>query len=258
MGAMDSIKQKLERQLERLMVGVDPADRAAVEGATQRFSAALDSFLRNNPEFETDGRGERLRQARDELIAEHMEALKSKPGPPPEPEQFAAASRGFRGGFVTGLLAAFAVVVVVAVAGIVNNVLDISVGETAERKRLFENEFYHSIPHVEAMAEYAARVRDEIERRQAEDPESLEGVTDSRFVNIRNLDPNPWDDRPERLPRGVGLVVRADQEAYKVLVSGPLCRAAFLLRPELVDPERQRDGLSCTHFGYWNEAGEEL
>jgi hypothetical protein len=155
-------------------------------------------------------------------------------------------------------MVAFALVIVLVAAGVLNNALDISTGEVAERKRLFENELQHLIPHMEAMAEYAARVRDEIERRQIEEPQSLEGVTDNRFVRIRDFDEDIWDDRPEGLPNGVGLVVRADRQAYKVLVSGHLCRAAFLKKPELVDPRRERAGLNCTHFGYWNEVGKGL
>lgn len=255
---MDPIKFKLKRQLDRLLETVDIADREAVEGAIERFRVAVDTFLQNNPEFADDSRGARVRQAREELITEHRQLLEANPGPPPEPERVVSPSGGFRGGVVTGVLTTLALVLVVLVAGTFNNVLDISMGASAERKRLFESEYLHSLPHVEAMAEYAARVRDEIERRQAEDPDSLEGVTDRRLVNLRNLDEALWEERPSGLPRGVGLVVQADRDAYKVLVTGHLCRAASLTRPELIDPERTRTGLDCTHFGYWNEAGREL
>lgn len=255
---MDSIKLKLKRQFDRLLESVDIADRAAVEDVIERFRTAVDTFLQSNPDFAHDGRGERVRQARDELIAEHRQLLETTPGPPPPTEPVVSRSGGFKGGVVTGVLAALALLAVVVVAGTFNNVFDISMGAVAERKRLFENEYRHSLPHVEAMAEYAARVRDEIERRQAEDPDSLEGVTDRRLVNLRNLDEALWDDRPSDLPRGVGLVVQADRNAYKVLVTGHLCRAASFARPELVDPRRSLAGLNCTHFGYWNEAGREL
>ncbi|NMG42007.1 hypothetical protein GRZ55_22520 [Chelativorans sp. ZYF759] len=256
--SMDPIKLKLKRQLDRLLETVDIADREAVKGAIERFRVAVDTFLHNNPQLADDSRGDRVRQAREELITEHRQLLEANPGPPPEPERVVSPSGGFRGGFVTGVLTTLAMVLVVLVAGTFNNVLDISMGASAERKQLFESEYVHSVPHMEAMAEYAARVRDDIERRQAEDPDSLEGVTDSSFVRIGDFDEQLWNQRPESMPRGVGLIIRADRNAYKVVVTGHLCRFAFLTRPKLVDPRRRLGGINCTHFGYWNEAGEGL
>ncbi|WP_368856669.1 hypothetical protein [Chelativorans sp. ZYF759] len=69
-----------------MSVSTKPAAGQAVEAAIQQFRASADAFLENNPEVAHGSRGQRLRQAREEVIAEYRQLLEAKPGLPSKPQ----------------------------------------------------------------------------------------------------------------------------------------------------------------------------
>ncbi len=254
---MEHIKSKLRPHLEKELAGIDRQDGDAVQAAYARFRSSVEAVIGKNPALQADGRGEQLRQAAEQVIAEHAPVVPASPVPaaPPPP----AAAGSVRAGSRAGMLAALVLGLVIGgglfyaatAAGMLGGARG---GGSAEMQRLQES-YATSRPALEDLQRYLIEIRDEVVRRQEDDPASLSGIVGSDLTNVRRLDSDLWDRRPESMPRGMSVVVQADGDGYKVLAAGPLCWAAHAMDPALVDPRRANSGGDCTHFGYWNEAG---
>ena len=159
------------------------------------------------------------------------------------------------GNFLTGLAVGVGATAAAAIAVVATGLAGPNLGGQSERAALFESEYQEMLPVLDDAVRYLRTVEEEVKRRQVEDPEALTETFGRRFVSIRNLDRGLSDEITESMPRSSDILVRANETAYKVLFTWPVCRIAMLAQPDLVDPVRRGDGLHCSHFGFWNEAG---
>lgn len=268
---MDNYTSKYRTLLEKILDGVDTSDRAAVEAGYGRLREANERMLAGNPRFAETGRDHAMRVSVESVIAGHAAALESAADtaaqneggdltPAPAAAKRAPAVPVLT--FVVGLVVGAAMIGGLAFAGIIGPVASdnaaVSAGPGDERGALWEAEYQAALPLVEASAELLGKVEEEIVKRQRDDSAAVAKLFGGKFLALRAFDPKLAGAIPKGLPRGSRVILSADAKAYKVLIAGPLCRTVALARPELVDPKRKGDGLNCTHFGRWNEAGAAL
>lgn len=83
--------------------------------------------------------------------------------------------------------------------------------------------------------------------------------SESRFVNITELFPDLKQKISKNLPYNSSIILMTSKDGgYKILTHSELCSATAFERPELVDRKRDRYGLFCRYFDYWNDAGKNL
>lgn len=109
-------------------------------------------------------------------------------------------------------------------------------------------------PLVDDTTQFLRKVRDEIISLQKSAPDELKTKAGERFVRVTEILPALGAEEAGLAGPPV-TVVRADEAGYKVLVISPVCPAARLLEPDLVDLVRDKYPFVCSYFGYWNEAG---
>jgi hypothetical protein len=287
---MDDYKERYRRYLENLLVnaGDDPDARLK---AIATLRASHERLLINNPRLAGTDTEALLNAAVEAVIAEYSgpdgpvqagptddayvpaaderreHAHQSEAPPQPSPsfsaEPAAPAPAPAR---KTGLLsrhmpvfragagAACAVLAVLAATSLAG----VSFGDKARRAALFEEEHQRSAARLPEVVGFLGRIVEEVERMQQDNPDRLVEIAGRRFVGIQRLSRDLSSQQPADLPSGSLFLVRANAEGYKVLFTWPLCRAAAIEMPHMVDPERRNDGLNCSHFGLWNEAGSGL
>lgn len=273
---MDTYKDKYRQFLDKALQDVDPHDDAAIRTVFRRLRDANEKMLQKQPRLAQTADGQKLRELVEEVIAERASAARparpEKPVPPaktPPPASESPAGKPAQptpraaprprarswlppvAGFIAGLMLAVAG----AVGAIFFGVADISMGAQAERKAVLEREYQRALPQLEAMLGYLARIEAEVQRRQREDPEGLESLAGERLVVVRQFDAALAAELPANQQRGTVVSLRATRDGYKILSNWILCRTAAVARPDLVDPRRAGEGLNCSHFGLWNEAG---
>lgn len=289
--SMSEFRRKYRLYLEKILAGIDPDEPGGVEIAYARLRAANERMLAGNPGFAETGRDAELRQAVEDVIAEHSLGGPAQedafppdarvPGPagqapesgdtslaeadvPAEPvagEASAARAPRRRLGAILALFGFIAGLAVAggAVAGLVRaGMVDFATGAEASRKARWEEEYRNAVPQMEAALGLLSSVEQEVRRRQREAPAELAKLAGAKLVRLRDFDERLNAEMPEGLPAGSNVVLRADAEAYKILLSGPLCRTATIARPDRIDPKRPGDGLNCTHFGFWNGPGADF
>lgn len=107
---------------------------------------------------------------------------------------------------------------------------------------------------VDETARFLRTVRDEVVSQQKAAPEALTEKAGKQFVPLSAVFPD-LSSEEAKLPTKPLVLVMANANAYKVIASSPLCTAAKLLEPDLVDPARDKVPFVCMHIGYWNDAG---
>lgn len=277
---MDDYKERYRRYLENLLVnaGNDPDARLK---AIATLRASHERLLINNPRLagtdteallnaaveaviaeysgpdgpvQADPTGDAYVPAADER-REHAHQSEAPPQPSPSFSAEPAARRGILSRklpvFLAGAVAACAVLVVLAATSLAG----VSFGDTARRATLFEQEHQRAAARLPEVVGFLGRIVEEVERMQQDNPDRLVEIAGRRFVGVQRLSRDLSSQQPADLPSGSLFLVRANAEGYKVLFTWPLCRAAAIEMPHMVDPERRNDGLNCSHFGLWNEAG---
>lgn len=253
---VEQIRSKYRAYLGRLLSGSDPADPYATEKAYAALREAHERLMEKNPHIAENGREREFREAMEVVIQEH--AI------PPQPETMPRDSHSSTNetspiskysalfaGFVAGAL-------LVAFAGLLLTTFNVVVfftGDAAARAVLFEEDFQQSVGQLEVVGKFLKKVEAEIINRQKENPVSINELAGKKIISLAVFDEALNAEAPKGLPTGTAFIVRATEKAYKVAATGPLCRAAAVNMPELVDPRHTRYGVNCLRFGYWNEAG---
>ncbi|APH71821.1 hypothetical protein [Aquibium oceanicum] len=264
---MEQYKPKYVQYLSKILDGVDPGDEAQIEAGYDRLRAANEKMLDNNKHLSETGQAEELRAAVEAVIRDHRESRMGMPAAETLPEEAPVQSnraepvadgknRSTRAlpvvaGVVIGLALGAAGLGALAAASVV----DISYGDRARIRTVLYDEFRTSTPAFESARSFLDVAEAGVKRLQAENAARLTKLAGGKFIPIGRIDANLQKQAPKNLPEGTRILVRANKEAYKVIVHGPFCRYAYVFAPELIDPKRVKDGLNCTAFGRWNEAG---
>ena len=258
---IERYEEKCGELLARLLTNADPADESVRLAAAAKLREAHHRFIQNNPHLVEAQQEPQLRAAMEAAIARILkpvaaETKASNGGPEEELKPLLAQAARETGGFtLSGVLAGVSICAAGAAALILSGVASVAVGEKASRFIRFESEYQRSVPALKEAASFLRKVEADIRKRQREQPDELTKTAGTKFVTLATVSPELK--LPGGLPAGTSVVVRANKAAYKILFNWPLCMAAAIGMPELVDPKRS-NGLSCSNFGVWNEAGKSL
>ena len=264
---MEQYKLKYTQYLSKILDGVDPRDDAQVEAGYDRLRAANEKMLDNNRHLSESGQAEELRAAVEAVINDHRESRAGGPASDMPREQASihedrtepVAGRKNRSAWALPVLAGFVGGIVVGAATLgtlaAASVIDISYGERGRIRTMLYDDFRASAGGFESTRSFLDLAEAGVKRLQAEDATRLTKLAGRNFRPIAGIDAEIGKQAPKDLPKGTRILVRADDKAYKVIVTGPLCRYAHILEPELVDPKRANAGPNCSAFGRWNEAG---
>lgn len=264
---MEQYKPKYVQYLSKILDGVDPSNDAQIEAGYVRLRAANDKMLDNNKHLSETGQAEELRAAVEAVILDHRESRMGMPAaetpteevpvqsnraePVADRKNRSAPALPIVAGVVIGLALGAAALGALAAASVV----DISYGDRARIRTLLYDEFQTSTAAFEAARAFLDVAEAAVKRLQAEDAAKLTKLAGGKFIPIGGLDAELGNQAPKTLPEGTRILVRANKEAYKIIVHGPFCWYAHIVAPELVDPKRMGTGLNCNAFGRWNEVG---
>ena len=106
------------------------------------------------------------------------------------------------------------------------------------------------LPVAEA---YLRTVMDAVFKRQKNDPAFAQ--SEKKFIPLKAFDPDLAKRIPAaELPRGSSVIMRADGNDVKLLMTWQLCGVAQILKPELLDPVRSGGPtVGCPYIGIWSE-----
>jgi hypothetical protein len=114
-------------------------------------------------------------------------------------------------------------------------------------------QYNEAAPLIPAAVDYMHEVADAVAKMQKSDPAALEAKS-SRFISVAALDPQLWKKLPRAMPARSNVIVEADKNNYKILFGWPLCAAARIAMPEMVNPVScGADVLGCPFFGLWTQ-----
>lgn len=118
-----------------------------------------------------------------------------------------------------------------------------------------ESLYLVNLPKVRPAVDFLEKVRTGLASRQ-KNGERLPDDLARKFVSLDKVDAELAAAMPADLPKGTAIVVRANQDDYKILYNWTLCATVQIAQPEMVDPKRKNEGLGCSHFGIWSQNAE--
>ncbi|KAB2673913.1 hypothetical protein [Brucella tritici] len=252
---MEYLKAKYRTQLEKIIASKDPSETDVLNSSIAELRFINEKLIQNRDNLRDTARATQMRHALDKVAEEmranearHKSAARSRISNNLGTNQF---TMGTLAGLTTGAILAVVSLSILQVAGIV----DVAFGPDARRRVALDEQFLSDHQVIPVADAYLNKAVAAVVEMQKKSPEKLKQIAGKNFISLHKIDPKLGAEKPKALPKYSDVIVKVDQEGYKVLLNWPLCSAAKWSKPQLVDPVRKSDGNRCSHFGYWNEAG---
>lgn len=248
----------------------DPDARGAVY---DKLRTANEAMLAKKRDIYTASQSADIRRSLEEAIADHEKAFSpamfdaaeeeppvfqtaAQPAAAERPNPRRASSRSQLAiGALAGIVIATLLGWLMATMGLLGSSVDPA---QAARSEIVERGLAAADAPLRDAVAFLDQVRDEVVKRQKQDPAALEKLAGTKYIGLAAFDPELQKALPKTLPKGSAMLLRANKSSYKILLNWPLCPAVKFLRPDLVDPVRDLPGLSCAMFGVWNAPGAKL
>ena len=255
---MNKLKQNYRDALEKALRAQDPSVDGVVEKVIQTLLSSNERMIASKQASLSPDKIEQIRaiftQASDEFRSAHnVKSTTFKETFEKSIKSFEATSSLLKG-VIIGVAATIGVVVLLNETSLIN----ISLKGNIQAQTELYNNYTNERNLVRIANEYLVEATNKIKEMQAANPDELTKIAGKNFVSLAKIDEALFKARPKALAGSENIIVRADKNAYKVLMNSNLCTVVAIDNPELVDPKRRNKKRTCMHFGYWNEAGKKL
>ncbi|MEJ5083865.1 hypothetical protein [Ochrobactrum sp. MYb379] len=253
---MQKLREKYKSELKKIIAGNDPSSGNVLEDSIADLRRMNERIIQKRADLRDTARGNQMRQALDAVVNEFRatEAARIKSANNQHDNKFrdGLGAGSVFAGITTAGIAAVCLVAAMQYFG----VIDIAFGADAQRRLKLDQQFLTDHAAIPVADSYLKKAVKAVTDMQSQAPAKLEEIAGKQFVSLKEIDPALDKAKPEQLGKYSSIVVRADKTAYKVLMNWRFCTAAKWAKPQLIDPVRGTDGDHCSHFGYWNAAGE--
>lgn len=255
---MHKLKQNYREALEKALRAQDPSSIDVVEKVIQTLHATNERMITSKKATLSPEKIEQIRaifiQTSNEFRSAHNNnSTTFKDTFEKSIKSFEATSSLIKGAII-GVAATIGIVVLLNESSLINISLK---GNIKAQTELYNN--YTNERNLARIAnEYLIETTDKIKKLQADTPDELTKIAGKKFVSLKLINEELFEARPKGLAWTENIIVRADKNAYKVLMNSNLCTVVAIDNPELVDPKRDNKKRTCMYFGYWNEAGKKL
>lgn len=255
---MSGLKEKYKANLEKIIAAKDPSAANVIDDAIVELRLLNEKIIQKRDDLRGTSRGEEMRrsfdQAASELKAEEAQRIRAT--------REAYAARSFvqsdaKSNLVAASLSFISMVFIIITLQYIG-LIDIAFGSDAQRRINLDSQFLADQSVIPIANDYLIAAANSVRQMQSSNPAKLEKLASKNFVSLQEINPELHKVQPKQLGKYTTVIVKADRNAYKVLMNWPLCSAAKSIYPQLVDPVRTSDGNHCSFFGYWNDAGEQF
>lgn len=272
---MSDFRQRLKSALEKAVASADIETREDIEALLKMFRSRADrqiaTMREKNPEL-----AKRATRILDETLVEfHMTAMNPPGNSPVNTDgQERLTNEGMNDDtfsqdkqrarllivpFAAGFLVALGIMALLTLLANRSGYLsDFSVFQTKDEESF-------AIPSEDvvlarAMTSDLVDIAGRVESRIEEDPVSKIIGPSNGFVQLREAFPDIWEDAPLTIKGTVGMILRKDGEAYKIVFTNRICPIAISASNFKRDMRREPEGFLalCSHFGVWNEGGKDF
>lgn len=255
-GGMRGLREKYKSNLEKIIAAKDPSSGRVLDDSIAELRLMNEHIIQKHADLRDTARGEQMRQAFNEVVNEFRteETARVKLARKQHEKSLLGSLR--IGNILAGMAAGGVSIVCLFAAMQFAGIIDVALGQDAQRRLKLDRQFLSDHAAIPIANSYLMKVVKSVTDMQSQDAVRLEKIAGKRFVSLKEIDPALDKARPKQLGKYSSVIVRADRNAYKVLLNWRLCTAAKWAMPKLIDPVRGTDGDHCSHFGYWNAAGE--
>lgn len=255
---MEKLRTKYQAHLDKIIASKDPSLKDILNISISEIVNLNERMIEQNESLKNTERGNQMRLALNGVIED---ARKAEAAQLKAIQMKLDSHTTYNNRFTNiGIGAVLGIALSIVTFAILHNsqAIHIAYGSDVQRHKNFDQRFLkdqHLVPIADG---YLKKIVQSIKTLQVKDPNKLEAIAGKNFASLAEIDPTLQQARPPQLAKHFNVLIKADKTGYKVLMNWPLCPAVKLTRPTLVDPMRNANGLGCSHFGYWNKAGEKF
>lgn len=255
---MNKLKQNYRNALEKALRAQDPSVNDVIEKVIQILHASNERMISSKQATLSDEKIEQIRIIFTEASNEFRSAHNTKSIAFKETFEKSLKSFEASSSFLKGMIIGVAATISTIVLFNETNLINISLKGNIKAQTELYNNYVNEKNLARIANEYLVKVTDRVKEMQVAKPDELAKVAGKNFVSLAKIDQALFKARPKALTDSENIIIRADKNAYKILMNSNLCTVIAIDNPKLIDLKRYNKKRTCMYFGYWNKAGSKF